>query len=1113
MTATPFAQFQTFLREMFQYDHNDLDFGIFRVLRFKRTYIEQFINGDGGEDLRGIVARELAVIRSAESRNEQEALGRYLEELGKKAKDAWTVLQQDPNDADKQAKLRQAIEALEDEGNLTATLERLDRWLSTQRLSESFLEAQLYNYLLNFFELYYQNGDFGYNSRASQAFKVPYEADYDGSDTLFHWKHKDSYYIKTANSFPEVRVEVRSQKIVFRLEAGGDEGAETTAQNNNKDTGIKHYRLASIVETDGEWRVTFRLAETSTPKTDIYPALWRAVFSSDADLTPFLYRKEKDGEAPKPIFKDLGADYDKTEGGQVKGINQLRLSEDAYAEAVAERPEFADHGRNKEARVTAAKAHPTVEALYALDKALNRFYVGQDADYFVHKDLRGFLTREKNRFIKNVVFSDLEALLDPKADGATRILARAFNAVASRIIEFLDALETFQRNLYTLKKKVVDTHWLISVGKIPKTYYPRLLEFQTLLDYFRDEFKLDVKSVDDLKNHPTLVVDTSLFVGGDGRALVDDILSDPAFDNLDEQTDGLLIHSENWQALNLLQEKYRERVKCIYIDPPYNTGGDEFLYKDSFRHSSWATMMENRLDLARNLLRADGTLTTAIGREEIANLFAAADSVFDEENRIGELIWEKGRKNDAKYFSLGHDYMIVHARSKARLEAAGAVWREEKPGAREILAEWRRLMHQHGDDYAAITAGIRAFYAALPAGHPALKHRRYNRVDKNGIWRDHDISWPGGNGPRYEVPHSVTKLPCKIPDLGWRFATYEKFKLYDDHGFIEFREDHSEPPILKRYLNYVSTDFDPDTRRKNAVTEEGEDANVQVMPSVFYKGQQPTVVALRNLMGADVFKNPKDPDVIGRILDYMGGSQSINLDFFGGSGTTAHAVIALNRADGEHRKFILVEMGNHFHQVLKPRIARVMHASKWQEGEPANRDGWQGIVKIQRLEQYEDILANLETAWDGERLPEGVPVQYLFRPEQNRVQLSLDLSRPFDNEIFIGKDRSQPVKLDLMETWVYLQGYWARSRRVYQEGGRRYLAIETQCGTLVVFRDIREPEDDSAALNAIAKGYRDASGAFRVQRMEVNHWADLRRLALPTTLLAVNDFDRGAVWN
>jgi len=595
---TSFAQFQQFLREMFQYDNNDLDFGLFKVLRLKRNYIEQFITGDGEQDLKRIVQRELAAIRTTESEDERDMLGYYLDGLGQKTKNAWAALQPDPNDAGNQARLKQAIDALEEEDKLAATQQRLQRWLATQRVSVSHLEAQLYNYLLNFFELYYQNGDFGYNSRASHAFKVPYEADYDGRDTLFHWKHKDSYYIKTGASFPEVKIEVLGRKIVFRLQAGGEEASETTAQNNNKEGDIKHYRLAGIEQDgDGNYVARFTLAASSTPKAELYPQLWQHAFAGNDKLADDIaaYLLDKDG---KPLFNDLGKDHDKAEGGQIKGINQLRLNWDKYGETLAKHPAFQSLGSNAEKRAEALKQDATAQALYALDKALNRFYVGQDADYFIHKDLHGFLSREKDRFIKNIIFSDLNTLLDRQVEPATLIIARGFNAVASRIIEFLDVLETFQRNLFTLKKKVVDTHWLI--------------------DYWASEFKCAVTSVDDVLAHPTLVVDTSLFTTADERALIDDILG--GFDHLDDQTDGLLIHSENWQALNLLQEKFRERIQCIYIDPPYNTGGDGFLYKDSFRHSSWASMMEDRLALALNFLHPSGVSFISIDQKERDNL-------------------------------------------------------------------------------------------------------------------------------------------------------------------------------------------------------------------------------------------------------------------------------------------------------------------------------------------------------------------------------------------------------------------------------------------------------------------------------------------------------------
>lgn len=680
---TAFEKFQGLLREMFQFDHSELDFGLFKVLRLKRAFIEQFIDGDGEQDLKSIVARELANIRQSDEKAESDWIARYCSELGPRGKAAWEALSENPTEPALQDRLREAVTAAELPENLDATLERINRWLKGQSVSSTHLEAQLYNYLLNFFDLHYQNGDFGYNSRSSAAFRVPYEAAYDGADTMFHFKHRDCFYIKTGNSFPEVALEVASKRLIFRLEAGGDD--ETAAQNNNKDAAIKLYALAGVDEVEGEIVVRFRLAKDGTGKAEIFRQMM-ALLLPDANVDPYLFKKAKEGEAAASVFKDLGKDHDKAEGGQIKGINQLRLTEDAYLGELAKLDHFKDLGSNAEARAAALKGDATAQTLLTIDRALNRFYVGQDADYFIHKDLRGFLSREKDRFIKSVIFSDLDALLSLNGDATTRILARAFNAVAARIIEFLDATETFQRNLFTLKKKVIDTHWLISLGKIPESYWPGLLANQRLRDWWQAELKQGVDSIDAMRALPTLVVDTSLFESAEERALIDAILADPAFDHLDEQTDGLLIHSENWQALNLLTDKFRERIQCIYIDPPYNTGGDGFLYKDSFRHSSWAAMMADRLALAKNYLGERGVMFVSIDDKERDGLVQLLSGTFGTGNRVEELIWaQNSTKNQSPTYSTNHEYVEVYARSLERVKADPAMFREPKPGYAEMV--------------------------------------------------------------------------------------------------------------------------------------------------------------------------------------------------------------------------------------------------------------------------------------------------------------------------------------------------------------------------------------------------------------------------------------------
>jgi adenine-specific DNA-methyltransferase len=156
----------------------------------------------------------------------------------------------------------------------------------------------------------------------------------------------------------------------------------------------------------------------------------------------------------------------------------------------------------------------------------------------------------------------------------------------------------------------------------------------------------------------------------------------------------------------------------------------------------------------------------SIDDHEVANAKRVCEEIFGAANFIAVLVWEKGRKNDAKLFSVGHEYILVFAKSLTHLREKKTIWREEKPGAREIWEKYIELRKQHGDNRSSIELGLQAWFSALPKGHPAKKWSRYKRVDDNGPWRDRDISWPGGDGPRYDVPHPKTKLPCKVPERG-----------------------------------------------------------------------------------------------------------------------------------------------------------------------------------------------------------------------------------------------------------------------------------------------------------------------------------------------------------
>lgn len=407
-----------------------------------------------------------------------------------------------------------------------------------------------------------------------------------------------------------------------------------------------------------------------------------------------------------------------------------------------------------------------------------------------------------------------------------------------------------------------------------------------------------------------------------------------------DTTGNVLLKGDNLDALRLLRQSYTGAVKLIYIDPPYNTQSDAFIYRDDFSakqseilkalgykadaleyiqniygartHSGWLSFMYPRLLLAKDLLTEDGVIFISIDDNEQAQLKLLCDEVFQPENFLSNLVWEKGRKNDAKFFSNGHEYMLVYAKSQAHLRAVKTLWREEKPGAREIWDRYVALRGQHGDDDAAIETDLQEWYSSLPKSHPSKKWSRYKRVDKNGPWRDDNISWPGGGGPRYDVPHPVTGKPCKVPERGWVFSTPAEMDRRIHLGIIEFREDESEPPYRKAHLRPLDEELLAETVEAEEVDgDEQEELATQVRGSYFYKQSQVAVRSLRDLFGsAKIFNNPKDTDEIARLIRYATSDdkRAIALDFFAGSGTTAEAVMRLNAEDGGTRKFVLVQI-------------------------------------------------------------------------------------------------------------------------------------------------------------------------------------------------------------
>ncbi len=263
-----------------------------------------------------------------------------------------------------------------------------------------------------------------------------------------------------------------------------------------------------------------------------------------------------------------------------------------------------------------------------------------------------------------------------------------------------------------------------------------------------------------------------------------------------DTTQNLFIEGDNLEVLKLLQKSYHKKVKLIYIDPPYNTG-KEFIYPDKFQdnlatylrytgqidgeglrlsanaetsgryHTNWLNMMLPRLKLARNMLSEDGFIAVSIDDAELSNLQHLLNEVFGEENRLAVLVFDRNRKNDAKFFSVGHEYMVVYARNKALLKELDIRLRAPKEGIDEVREVFDELRSQHEDDWNTIQTGMREYYATFEEDDPRQPLARFTKVDEKGPYRtDGDPSWPGGGGPTYPVPHPRNGKPCKIPSRG-----------------------------------------------------------------------------------------------------------------------------------------------------------------------------------------------------------------------------------------------------------------------------------------------------------------------------------------------------------
>lgn len=386
-------------------------------------------------------------------------------------------------------------------------------------------------------------------------------------------------------------------------------------------------------------------------------------------------------------------------------------------------------------------------------------------------------------------------------------------------------------------------------------------------------------------------------------------------------SDNIFIEGENLEVLKVLQKSYFGKVKMIYIDPPYNTGNDSFIYPDKFSeskadyekrvgdkdeegymtkdgmfkknskengqyHSNWLNMMMPRLYLAKNLMRQDGVIFVSIDDNEVHNLRLLMNEIFGEENFVGKLIIQTATDNNPTQINTEHEYVICFSKQKDLL----GKWFNKSKNAEKIYNQYEFLKEKFGNDFATIQEELRKWIKKNKSDLSKVTH--YDNVDSKGVFHDGDIANTRFGGYEYNVIHPETGKPCKIPDKGFRFPEETLVQMIEA-GEVMFGKD--ETILIK-----------PKKRIENAK---------DILRSIIYEDGRASTKIVDELVGRSVFDNPKSHFILSRLIGFVLNGNDIILDFFAGSGTTAHAVMDLNKEDAStgsaqvgQRKYICVQL-------------------------------------------------------------------------------------------------------------------------------------------------------------------------------------------------------------
>jgi adenine-specific DNA-methyltransferase len=913
-------KFQNLMKDLFQFEASDLDFGIYRILNYKREQIRDFIE----KRLKDIVESSFEKHKGALAENIDERFNRVKENVEKALGKNAILPTGDLNISFKETPLGQEYLEVKEQKEM---IEKIDE-----------IKGQVYNDLYIFFSRYYEDGDFIPKYRYSTK-GHKYAIPYNGEEVKLYWATAEQYYIKTGLLFRDYTFKSDNFKVIFRVVEAKDEIA------SNKATKERFFVLDDenyLEIKDNEIIVRFQYRELSE----------KGVKDYDVEGGSNTAKQEK---INNKIFETLKADFEKEE-------KKLNLVKSLVLESKIDKPLLLYH--------------------------INRFTAKNTRDYFIHKNLKRFLSEQLDYFIKAEVLN-YETLSQEKYLDKHITRAKTVKDIGEKVIEFLSQIEDFQKRLWEKKKFVVRTDYVITLDRIrnwtDEGFYEwvldRVLDNSKQLEEWEELGIGSIRSKDDLKDK-RLPIDTRYFDEEFKFGLLDKISESV---DLEDALDGLLIKSENWQGLNTILNKYGNRVQTIYIDPPFNKEQDaDYLYNVKYKDATWITMLENRLWLARELLNEKGSIFVRCDYNGNMYVRLLMNEVFGKENFRNEIVVNRVSKQDPKVkrFNTATDSLFFYAKTENVYFKPIFIKLEVKKSER-----WHSMDSQ-GQGQPLYIFG---FLFEPPEGrHWTFSQEKIKQMELEG------------------------RIRIKCKKCGYIHTSGEWKGCPICGNLKEVRIEYLLPPTEDKQIDSNWTDISGYTSNWNFQTENSE-------------------------------------FLLKRVIESTSNENDLVMDFFLGSGTTTAVAHKLKR------KWIGIEMGEHFWTVIMPRMKKVLAYDKSgiskekDVKEKYNEKNAGGFFKYQILEQYEDALDNIE-------LQENQSAQKVLDLDDYLIKYFLDyetrespyflnfqhLKNPFNYKLKINLSEvgePQETNIDIPETFNYLLGIKIKKIKKEQNEDKTYLFI------------------------------------------------------------------------